>query len=50
MADELGVTCEVANPFRNVDISDVPEYSQEELQAMAPSLMVVIGLALRQIV
>lgn len=49
MASEMGVPCEIANPFKKIDISDVPGYSSEDLQAMAPTLMVVIGLALRQI-
>ncbi|MCE1248067.1 MAG: type IV pilus assembly protein PilM [Firmicutes bacterium] len=50
IANELGVTCEVADPLKNVDISDVPGFTQEELREAAPALMVVIGLALRQMV
>lgn len=50
VAGELGVSCEIANPFRNIDVSDVPGYSQEQLKEIAPSLVVVIGLALRQLV
>ncbi len=50
METEMGVQCEIADPFKNIDISDVPGYTPEELQAMAPSLMVVVGLAVRQLV
>jgi len=50
ISNELGVPCEIADPFKNVDISDVPGFSQEELRDFAPSLMVVVGLALRQII
>lgn len=50
IANELGVQTQVSNPFKNVDISDVAGYTQEELREIGPTLMVVIGLALRQIV
>jgi type IV pilus assembly protein PilM len=50
LTSELGVNCEVADPFKGIDISDVPGYTQEELQQAGPSLMVVTGLALREIV
>lgn len=50
ISNELGVPCQIADPFKNVDISDVPGFTQEELREVAPTLMVVIGLALRQIV
>lgn len=50
MSNELGVPCQVADPFKGIDISDVPGYTQEELREIAPSLVVATGLALRQIV
>lgn len=50
ISNELGVPCEIANPFKNIDISDVAGYTQEELREIAPTVVVVIGLALRQIV
>ena len=49
ISNELGIPCEVADPLKNVDISDVPGYTQEELRELAPSLMVVVGLSLRQL-
>lgn len=48
MSSELGIPTEIANPLKNLDISDVPGYSPDELKELAPSLMVVIGLAMRQ--
>ncbi|MCD4782274.1 MAG: type IV pilus assembly protein PilM [Candidatus Eremiobacteraeota bacterium] len=50
MSTELGVPCEVSNPFENIEITDIPGYTQEELMEIAPTLMVVVGLALRQII
>jgi type IV pilus assembly protein PilM len=50
LSSELGVTCEVADPFKGIDISDVHGYSQEELNLAGPRLVVVTGLALREIV
>jgi type IV pilus assembly protein PilM len=49
ISNELGISCEVANPFKNIDISDVEGCSQDELKEIAPMLMVVIGLALRKV-
>lgn len=50
VSNELGVTCEVGNPFKNIDLSGVDGYSAEDLKEIAPTLMVVMGLALRKIV
>jgi type IV pilus assembly protein PilM len=50
MTNEMGIPCEVANPFKHIDISDVQGFSPEDLQAAAPSLMVLTGLALREMV
>ena len=49
VSNELGVPCEVGNPFKNIDISDVEGYTQEELREFAPTLMVVVGLAMRKL-
>lgn len=50
ISSELGVPCIVANPFKNLSVGDIPGISGEELQAMAPELMVSIGLSLRDLV
>ena len=47
--NELGIPCEIANPLRSIDVSEVPGYTEEELREIAPSLMVVVGLAVRQL-
>ncbi len=46
MSNELGIQCKIANPFNRVDISNVPGYSPELLQELAPSLMVTMGICL----
>lgn len=48
--NELGIQCHLANPFKNISLSGVSGMSVEEIQEMAPSLMVVVGLALRDLV
>ncbi|MFP4498675.1 MAG: type IV pilus assembly protein PilM [Vulcanimicrobiota bacterium] len=48
MANELGIPCGLANPLVNIDITDVPGYTPEELQEKAPTMMAVLGLALWQ--
>ena len=48
--NELGIQCQIANPFKNVSLSGVSGMSVEEIQELAPSLMVVMGLALRELV
>ncbi|NDD27284.1 MAG: type IV pilus assembly protein PilM [Proteobacteria bacterium] len=48
--NELGIQCHIANPFKNISVSGVSGMSAEEIQEMAPSLMVVVGLALRELV
>ncbi|MCQ2736160.1 MAG: type IV pilus assembly protein PilM [bacterium] len=49
ISNALEVKCGVLNPFRNIDISEVPGYTPEMLQELAPSLTVSVGLALRNI-
>lgn len=50
LGNELGITCQVANPLKNINITGVPGYTPEELQDMAPTLQVAMGLALREFV
>ena len=47
--NELGVACEVANPFKVMSIQKVPGLTTEDIEELAPMAMVVIGLALRDI-
>ncbi len=47
--NELGVACEVANPFKVMSIQKVPGLTPEDIEELAPMAMVVIGLALRDI-
>jgi type IV pilus assembly protein PilM len=49
ISSELGVQCQIANPLKAINISNVPGYTPEELQELAPSLMVTMGLAMRSI-
>lgn len=48
--NELGIQCQLADPFKNISLSGVSGMSVEEIREMAPSLMVVVGLALRDLV
>lgn len=48
--NELGIQCQIANPFKTISLSGVSGMSVEEIQEAAPSLMVVMGLALRELV
>ena len=50
LAGELGVRCQVANPFSRISTQGVPGLSPEELADLAPMMMVVTGLALREVV
>ena len=47
---ELGIQCQIANPFKKVSLSGVSGMSAEEIQEHAPALTVVVGLALRELV
>ncbi len=47
LANELGIKCELADPLRNLNVSDVPGYTPEQLKELSPTLMVAIGLAVR---
>ena len=47
MANELGVECQIANPLKGIDVQNVQGVSTKELEELAPSAMVVMGLALR---
>ena len=49
MSNELGIQCKIANPLKNVDISNVPGYNPGLLEELAPSLMASIGIWLRSI-
>jgi len=49
ISSELGVQCQAANPLKYVSCNSVPGYTPEELQELSPSLMVIIGLAMRSI-
>ncbi|MHB2019431.1 MAG: type IV pilus assembly protein PilM [Candidatus Xenobia bacterium] len=46
--NELGIQCQIADPFKNVSLSGVSGMSVEEIREQAPALMVVMGLALRE--
>ena len=50
ISSELGIPCMVANPLKNLSVADIPGYTSEELQYLAPELMVSIGLSLRDLV
>jgi type IV pilus assembly protein PilM len=45
LTDELGIHTIIANPFNNMSVSEAID--QEELDTVAPQLMVATGLALR---
>lgn len=47
MSNELSIECQIANPFRNINIRDVQGIASDDLEALAPMAMVVTGLALR---
>ena len=47
MSNELGVECQIANPFRGMSLQDVKGASPQTIEDMAPMAMVVMGLALR---
>lgn len=47
LSNELGIACEVAQPFRNISIQNVEGMTPEDLEELAPMAMVVSGLALR---
>jgi len=49
VSGELGIQCQLANPFKTLNIANIPNFTPEELQDLAPVLMVVTGLALRQV-
>ncbi len=49
MENELGIQCKVANPLKSMDLSRVQGFSPETLQELAPSLLPVIGLLMRNI-
>ena len=48
MSNELGVECQIANPFRGMSLQDVKGTSAQDIEDMAPMAMVVMGLALRR--
>ncbi len=48
LSNELGVKCEIANPFRGISAQNVPGLSQGDLPDVAPAAMVSLGLALRE--
>jgi type IV pilus assembly protein PilM len=49
LSSKLGVRCEVANPFRRMQITRAQEASTESLADLAPMAAVVIGLALYEV-
>lgn len=48
--NELGIQCQLANPFKSISIAGASGMSPEEINEAAPSLMVSVGLALRELV
>jgi type IV pilus assembly protein PilM len=48
--NELGIQCQVVNPFKSINVSSSCGMSADEIQDVAPALMVVTGLGLREIV
>lgn len=50
ISKELGIPCEVVNPLKNISIKEGNGISSEEVQKMAPDLMVALGLALRDFI
>lgn len=50
MANELGIQTQIVNPVKNMVPGDVPGFTQEELDAIAPSLTVSMGLAFRSFI
>ncbi|MCD6309368.1 MAG: type IV pilus assembly protein PilM [Candidatus Eremiobacteraeota bacterium] len=49
IGNELGIPCIVGDPLKSLSLGDIPGLSSEEIREMSPSLMVVVGLALRDI-
>lgn len=49
ISGEVGLPCRIANPLRNMNLSNIPGYTPEALQELAPSLMVSLGLCLRNV-
>lgn len=48
IANELGIECQIADPFKNVSLSGVTGMTTDEIRDQAPALLVVMGLALRE--
>jgi len=46
--NELGISCQIADPFKNVSMAGVTGMTAEEIRDQAPALLVVMGLALRE--
>lgn len=49
LSAKLGVRCEVANPFRRVNVTRAQESMSEQLADLAPMAAVVMGLALYEV-
>ena len=47
LSNQLGVECQIADPFRGVDVQNVKGASAQDVSDIAPAAMVVMGLALR---
>lgn len=49
LSNELSLPCQIANPFKNISVVDLPGYTADEIRQAAPTLTLVIGLALRDL-
>lgn len=49
LSGELGVACQLANPFKNISVENVAGMAKDVLQDQAPAFAVVTGLALRSV-
>jgi len=45
--NELGIPCMMADPLKNISLGDIVGLSSDEIREMSPSLMVAVGLAMR---
>lgn len=50
IAKELGIETKKADPFANISTDKVEGFSKEQMQELAPSFMISVGLALKQFV
>jgi type IV pilus assembly protein PilM len=48
LASEMGVTCEISNPFNNIPVKSSEIMTVDEFNQLSPSLVVSLGLALSE--